>query len=878
MVKQVQFRGATKSKGFSAQQVSDAAISRMREESNRVIQGMREAAEADISQRRRIGEEVKENQQYEKSAREKNYQIQTKNLNTELLQTQLDSETALKQLETDQAAQSKIFESVAALSKTASDKFEEITKAKFNERAQQAINEFLINPNKDKVINQVLGEYELAATEEVRQSEIDVAQAKNADLLAVSKARSLDSNGRYKLDQARVNYILTNIYPQQLNKALLEAGDLDSAQTAAFITNFQREFFKKSNVLAYKPEMLRDGLTALQGVNQGIQTKARNREVQIKQGIVVDNATTILTQNPAAFNQNIVDSFNKVVRANPGNREKAYEWLHNLALQRGLNGEYLFTLEQIQNATVNNGQPLFISNPGRMGAIKMARERGDTQYRTAQMEADELSYKEDTKKFLAGLIENGTKANAEAAVKFFIETHGKVPQVIQQYANSYTHEALAKAKRIEALETLPDGNITQEAVDLYARLNPSGAKAFDERFQRQEVITSNTAFTEQIKALEGTINKKTDFGTVKTGEEIDVLVKRYARRDLQTRVKNELGDIKNPSPRQIAISIDNNALAIGEEIRQAKGKYAAGKIGPGLRRTFPLLEKASNLSSAERYARSYSDLKAAAAASPTGIRGVLTEKDAVFTTPEIEAASDTYLETGEYPLRILNLVEMTNGGDPFVITNIIRKAQGLTPLEPPQLVKDLNAQITPKFQALIRRAKGIAQAERAYRQGLSQTSGDTSAFRQPMRMRAGSTFRRTSSNNTIENILSSLTDADWDELGYVVSSEAARNTDDEFGVAASVLTRLASGKYGNSIGEIIRAPGQYAAVYKGMARYEPTLSSKLKSAEGREKLRNFFIQLDGRTDFKGQTMLKNRVASEDPMFAPSGNFYHYAGQ
>ena len=25
-------------------------------------------------------------------------------------------------------------------------------------------------------------------------------------------------------------------------------------------------------------------------------------------------------------------------------------------------------------------------------------------------------------------------------------------------------------------------------------------------------------------------------------------------------------------------------------------------------------------------------------------------------------------------------------------------------------------------------------------------------------------------------------------------------------------------------------------------------------------------------------LLKNRVSSEDPMFAPSGNFYHYAGQ
>ena len=81
------------------------------------------------------------------------------------------------------------------------------------------------------------------------------------------------------------------------------------------------------------------------------------------------------------------------------------------------NGEYLFTLEQIANATVNKGQPFAVSNPGRMGAIKMARERGDTSYRSAQIQADELGYKEDTQKFLQSLTEDGSKANAEAAAK-----------------------------------------------------------------------------------------------------------------------------------------------------------------------------------------------------------------------------------------------------------------------------------------------------------------------------------------------------------------------------------------------------------------------------------------------------------------------------
>jgi len=876
MAKQVQFRGAARAKGFSPQQVSDAAISRMREDSNRTLQGMREAARADIEQRQRISAEVKANQQYEKGAREKNFQIQTQNQQTQLRQTQLDSQTALEQLEIDQAAQTKIFENVANLSQTAAKKYEEIQKVKSDERAQQAINEFDLDPTSDPVIQQLLGEYELAATEEVRQSELDVAQAKGGPPLAISKARSLDSNGRYKLDQARSNYILTNIYPQQVNKALLDAGDLDSAQTAAFITTFKRDFIQKSGILNLKPAMIRDGLAAVNKVNQGIVTKAQNRQLKMEQGIAVDNATTILTQNPTAFNQNIVSSFNTIVRANPNNRKAAYEWLEGLATQRGVNGEYLFTLDQIANATVNKGQPFAVSNPGRMGAIKIARERGDTQYRSAQIQADNLSYKEDTQKFLQGLTEDGSKANAEAAIEFFRETYGKVPDSIQKYANSYTYEAVAKAKTIEQYEAIPDGFITQEAVDALSGIDPAAAKVLSARFAEQQKKYTKGVFKDQSDSFKTIANGVTTFGSNKPNTPASLFLQGRMRAEYRKRVDQAVAG---------GMDFNTAATTIGQQLAQ---EVKAGARDPenlwyrkpnqaGGSATFPNLN-VGNLPALEKANRNYTELKKDIY--DRGLSTVLQTPESIITKEEAVAIINSYGKPGfTIPRDVAAVAGISNGADPFTIINAQLEALDLDPLDPPQITTDLNANVSPEFRSIIYDAKTREAAKRrALEQGLSQTSGDTSAFRQPMRMRAGSTFRRTSSNNTIENILSSLTDADWDELGYVVSSEAARNTDDEFGVAASVLTRLASGKYGNSIGEIIRAPGQYEAVYKGMARYEPTLSSKLKSAEGREKIRNFFIQLDGRTDFKGQTMLKNRVASEDPMFAPSGNFYHYAGQ
>ena len=740
MAKQVQYRGAARARGFSPQQVSDAAISRMREDSNRTLEGMREAARADIEQRQRISAEVKANQQYEKGAREQNFQIQTQNQQTQLRQTQLDSQAALQQLETDQAAQTKIFENVANLSQTAAKKYEEIQKVKSDERAQQAINEFLINPNQDAVIRQVLGEYELAATEEVRQSELDVAQAKGGPPLAISKARSLDSNGRYKLDQARVNYILTNIYPQQLNKALLEAGNLDSAQTAAFVTTFQRDFFAKTNVLAYKPEMLRDGLTALQGVNQGIQTKAQNRQIKMEQGLAVDNATTILTQNPSAFNQNIVSSFNTIVRNNGYNYEKGYEWLEGLATQRGVNGEYLFTLDQIANATVNKGQPFAVSNPGRMGAIKMARERGDTQYRQAEITADNLNFKEDTQKFLQALTEDGSKANAEEAIEFFRETYGKVPQSIQQYANSYTYEAVAKAKAIEKYEAIPDGFITQEAVDALSGIDPTAAKTLATRFAEQQKKYTKGVFKDQADSFKTIANGVTTFGSNKPNTPASLFLQGRMRAEYRKRVDQAVAG---------GMDFNTAATTIGQQLAQ---EVKAGARDPenlwyrkpnqaGGSATFPNLNQ-GNLPALEKANRRYAALKKDIY--DKGLSTVLQTPESIITKEEAVSIINGYGKPGfTIPRDVAAVAGISNGADPFTIINAQLEALDLDPLDPPQITQDLNANVSPEFRSMIYDAKTRAAAKlRAIKQGVSQTSGNTSTFQRPGAMRSGSMFKR----------------------------------------------------------------------------------------------------------------------------------------
>ena len=126
--------------------------------------------------------------------------------------------------------------------------------------------------------------------------------------------------------------------------------------------------------------------------------------------------------------------------------------------------------------------------------------------------------------------------------------------------------------------------------------------------------------------------------------------------------------------------------------------------------------------------------------------------------------------------------------------------------------------------------------------------------------------------------LSGMSDDDWKYLGFVVSAEAQRDTDDEYGVAASVLNRVASKDFPNSIKGVVFQANQYEAVYKGLSRHEPDLVAKLRSPEGQAKIIDALNKLQGRTDFKGTTQYANYVPGEDIKFSSRGNFFHYSWQ
>ena len=127
----------------------------------------------------------------------------------------------------------------------------------------------------------------------------------------------------------------------------------------------------------------------------------------------------------------------------------------------------------------------------------------------------------------------------------------------------------------------------------------------------------------------------------------------------------------------------------------------------------------------------------------------------------------------------------------------------------------------------------------------------------------------------ILELLMTLTPADYDHLARTVQVEAAPNTLDEHCVAVSILNRVKSPLYPNTVADVVYAPGQYEGFRYWRPVAKPEVVARLKD---NTKMQIAYSIIKDRTDFKGQSQLPYRVVAEDPMCASNGNFFHYYWQ
>ena len=124
-------------------------------------------------------------------------------------------------------------------------------------------------------------------------------------------------------------------------------------------------------------------------------------------------------------------------------------------------------------------------------------------------------------------------------------------------------------------------------------------------------------------------------------------------------------------------------------------------------------------------------------------------------------------------------------------------------------------------------------------------------------------------------VILALSAVDYDHLARAVQVEAASSTMDEYCVAVSILNRVKSSKFPNTVADVVYSPGQY----EGFRYWNPVAKkSVIARLKDTDKMLKAYSIIGDRTDFKGQSQLRFRVASEDPMCDNKGNFYHHYWQ
>ena len=736
-MKQAQYRGAARSSGFRPVQISGNEIARMREESSRVVQGMREQREAEIKERERIQADEQKGQQIETRLRERNRQVETANHQRALTGLQQEARATEAQYQQNLRDNTSILKGISTLSESAGKIYSEYVEAEEDKIISKELEDYLNNPN-DHILEASRSELGLDILDEVEQQQLDEYAVNGGDPLVVAKKRNYSDRVRREILKGKAAYFYQYKYSQLLDEAIKAEEDrlgrkLENDELAAFMTDVGRvvaDKFRTEGGMTLKPGSMRTALEYREQIHQRRLTGARQSQIEVENAKSIDDATSILLTNPGEFANNISKSYRAVYRANGYDHAKAHDWYEGLYTARGPDGEFLFSEEELASTVLEKGQkPYALERPNRHLAGLMARQKADNEYRQLAIKAENLAYKEAEQQTLQYIAENNSKAVVDSAASYFIKTYGKVPESIVKFQENYTHEAQAKAKQITLIKSqaIP-GFIQKEQVEALKALDYQEGKQLEEQYNLQEQRYRTGIYKNLSDAFKSTANGVTAYGNLKPNEAASLALQRGMRAEFRRRVDRAVGQGAD-----FNTAAELTAKQIEDEVKlHARGDdpdalfYRKPNARPGGSAEFPNLYSQANLTDFEKARRSFQALERKI--NDDGIEKTLDTAESILTRDEIISIKKGFGKPGfTIPTDVLSVSGLGNGLDPFTIINRQIKALGdpdLQPLEVPPVIRNIEETLTREQRGVLYNlVSGPMQKMRALHSGYGNQLG-----------------------------------------------------------------------------------------------------------------------------------------------------------
>jgi hypothetical protein len=517
-----QFQGAAKGRGFNPIPISSANITRMREENERILQGMRERRESERRNEERQLRDMQADAAYYEKVRNRDFKIADTNLSNERKQLEYNEAERVAQYNASTEAMSQIFADVAKFSATAS----KLAQAKQDERDAE-------NLKRAKQIRERNGPLDLTQIEfnkgmdaeayarEVMGATVEQMRAAGAPEHEIQKILNLGVKGSvaYVAYDAKLR---TEAEWPSFRAEYARENDIDLSKpelTAEWLPEAWAAFEEKLGWTQFSPELLGTALDA-KGVSDktfvsGITTLAT-------ENIKAENIEGITNMALANWDLEGQQAFREIQRVT-GSYTQAHQWVGQIAGSMDANGNYFLTDSQWKNFSVMpDGQPYYVdpgttvtvngkkfttgSHQSRGLTILNNREDKRREWQRGVATDERLSYQEESKAWLRHIVIDGnnTPGDIAAAVKSFKDNVQGMPEWLRKLTNAgkpgqgqYNSDLISTAKDYEAR-----GMLYQGLVDKVYERDPKQGNALQKSLNEQDPFMQDDFYKQYYDSID----------------------------------------------------------------------------------------------------------------------------------------------------------------------------------------------------------------------------------------------------------------------------------------------------------------------------------------------------------------------------------------
>jgi len=820
----IQYTPYTRAGGYKPQQVDDRNLARMREESQRQLQGMRENATAEINNRKEIAQQMKADQAYTKAAEEKNFQIQTDNARREAAGLARKQQQAQQQFVADQNATKQIFDSISSLSTSAAKVARTIQEStdkqkEADERADIAKNG--VDGAEDR--QRRSQEFSLDAADVQINANININDAKGGDPLAGSKLRQALPGQNYRLSKAKLHEITTTERSRNLDAIIARetaGGRIKTVEDLyRVIDSFDRQWYNLPEYQGVNPKLYADGILEAEKYNASLIARQRSLDFKVNTENAVSKAESIIQLGVNKdLNANVLSSFN-TLSGLLGNA-KALDRIEDALNVRKQDGSFKYSLDEVRNVQLTyDGKLVTLADkwPNRIFDITKKRVQLDMQERLQQLKLDDLAFQEELDRGLKALGTDYTEDQVEELRQTLWTKFHRTDSRVETSAKKFTIESRLRAAEAERIAALPDYALTDNDLIAYKEIAPpSDYAALKQRKDSYDGKWRSKDAEAAVKRGLNVITGTTALGTSKAAQPGAAPALRYFEAQALKNAKVMEGAMGGALPALEKAVADESSRYLSS-YRDPTSVYYR-KVEKNGSVSYPNLPGAQNISAADAALRDISNMRVKVKEAGNA-EAALRIPNLVMSDARMDQVAQNYGKPGFLPnAKEMAFKGMTSGMPLHEVYNQAfaaagRKERFASPLQ------NVGIQVPPHLQKVL---NDPAASRVSKMNAVNVASGNTEIYSRPSAVRAGSPLKRSftgaltyaDNKETYVNVGNAI-----QQIGFTVTEHP-----DFGGVAPGVHSANSYHGYGEAM-DIILKRGTRAEDIQNIARLKELIRS-----------------------------------------------------